>query len=196
MRLLAAIAVLAVALGVAVAVALSDDESHAASTGSMLMLGDSLNVGTETYLARELRGWTIETDDVVGRGSGDGIAALESRGSGVAPVVVVSLGTNDTQGDADGFRADVRRLLATTGHGRCVIWATIWRDGANDRFNAVLADEAGANGALRVIDWDEMVAGHPDWLSSDGVHATPEGYAARAKAIAAAARDCLPKEAA
>jgi hypothetical protein len=192
MRVLAVVAVLAVAIAVLVIVATNDDESNAARTGSLFMVGDSLNVGTEPYLERELRGWSIETDDVVGRGTGSGIDALEAQGAGLAPVVVVSLGTNDTQGDVAGFRANVRRLLQIAGPRRCVIWLTIWRDGANEGFNDVLADDADGR-PLRVILWDEMVAAHPEWLT-DGVHATPEGYEARARAVAEQARNCLPAE--
>ena len=107
-------------------------------------------------------------------------------------MVVVSLGTNDPQSDVDGFRADVRELLSRAGAGRCVVWATIWRGEANDGFNDVLAAEARANSALELVEWDEMVADHPEWLTSDGVHATPAGYAARARAIANTASDCLP----
>jgi lysophospholipase L1-like esterase len=169
----------------------TDDEARA-KTGSMTMVGDSLNVGVEPYLADALPGWRIATDDVVGRGSDDGIAALERFGSDLAPVVVVSLGTNDTQSDVDGFRADVREVLSHVGDRRCVVWATIWRRQANDPFNDVLADEARANQALELVEWDEMVTKHPEWLTRDGVHATPEGYAARAGAIADAASACLP----
>jgi lysophospholipase L1-like esterase len=193
MRLLAVVLVIAVAVAVLVLVATNDDESRAARTGAVFMVGDSLNVGLEPYLERELRGWDVSTDDVVGRGTDDGIAALEAQGAGLAPVVVVSLGTNDSQDDVDGFRADVRRVRRIAGQRRCVIWATIWRHGANTGFNEVLADEADGR-PLRVVLWDEMVAAHPEWLT-DGVHATPDGYEARARAIADAVRDCVPESA-
>jgi hypothetical protein len=190
----AAVIALVVAAGAIAAVVLTrGQEPDRGRTGSLTMVGDSLNVGIEPYLERELPGWRITTDDVVGRGSDDGIAALASLGDSLAPVVVVSLGTNDPQDDVDGFRADVRDLLARAGPDRCVIWATIWRNGANDAFNAVLREEADANGSLRLVDWHEMLAANLSWLSDD-VHATPEGYEARAAAVADQARDCLPSE--
>ena len=191
MRLVALIAVVVVAAAAAIIV-LRDDEPPASRTGSITMVGDSLNVGMEPYLEEELQGWRIETDDVVGRGSDDGIAALTGIGPDLGAVVVVSLGTNDPQEDAEGFRADVRELLSRAGSGRCVVWATVWRGSPNVAFNDVLADEARANRALRLVEWHEMVAEHPEWLVGDGVHGSPEGYAARAEATAGVARDCLP----
>ena len=85
----------------------------ATRTGSLTMVGDSLNVGVEPYLEEQLPGWRIETDDVVGRGSDDGIAALAGIGSELGSVVVVSLGTNDPQEDPAGVpRGRARAALA------------------------------------------------------------------------------------
>jgi hypothetical protein len=168
------------------------DDAEPDRVGALTMVGDSLNVGSEPALHDELRGWTIETDNIVGRRSDEGIAALRQIGRGLHPVVVVSLGTNDTQTDAQGFRDDVRTVLRLAGPRRCVVWATIWRSGPNEAFNEVLADEARDDHALRLVRWDDLAAAHPEWLAYDGVHPTPEGYAARAAAIARVVRDCLP----
>jgi hypothetical protein len=191
MRLVTLIVVVVVAAAAAF-VLLRDDDAPTSRTGSLTMVGDSLNVGVEPYLEEQLPGWRIDMDDVVGRGSDDGIEALAGLGSELGAVVVVSLGTNDPQEDAEGFRADVRDLLSRAGPGRCVVWATVWRDGANEAFNDVLADEAHENPNLRLVEWHEMVAEHPEWLIGDGVHGSPEGYAARAEATAGVARECHP----
>jgi lysophospholipase L1-like esterase len=175
-----------------VAAVLLRDRGGEARTGSLTTVGDSLNVGVAPYLGDALPGWEIAGDDVVGRGSSDGIQALERLRPSLAPVVVVSLGTNDPQADADGFREHVREVLRLAGDGRCVIWSTVWRGGPNEAFNQVLADEARDNRALRLVDWHAMVAAHREWLAGDGVHGTPEGYAARAAAIAEVATRCLP----
>lgn len=42
-----------------------------------------------------------------------------------------------------------------------------------------------------MVDWAGMAASNPGLISPDGVHATPSGYVARARAIANAARRCL-----
>ena len=91
--------------------------------------------------------------------------------------VIVSLGTNDPPGEPDAFRADVRRVLGLIGTRRCVVWATIWRDGAESTtFNDVLREAASSNRRLRLVDWAAMVREHPDWLASDGLHGNDVGY--------------------
>jgi lysophospholipase L1-like esterase len=192
MRRALVLGLLVAAVAVAVAFGLLGDDSAARRTGAVTMVGDSLNVGVEPFLGQALDGWELDGDNVVGRGSDDGIAALRRLGSAAAPVVVISLGTNDPQDDAEAFRSDVRAVLTLAGPQRCVVWATIVRDGPNDAFNDVLHDEADENRWLHLVEWDEMVAAHPDWLAADGVHGTPDGYRARAAAIADVAADCLP----
>ena len=118
-----------------------------------------------------------------------GSSSSRRGGRALSPFVVVSLGTNDPPEDVAAFRADVARVLELAGPDRCVVWATIWRDGApNDAFNAVLREAASANRRVRLVDWAEMVAEHPDWLADDGLHGNETGYRERAGAIAEAVR--------
>ena len=80
-------------------------------------------------------------------------------------------------------------MLKLVGPDRCVIWATIWRDGApNDAFNDVLREAAEANPRVRLVDWAEMVQLHQDWLAADGLHGNETGYRERAGAVAEAAQ--------
>ena len=160
------------------------------------MLGDSLNVGVEPYLDDALgKGWTLVTDDQVGRRSAEGIDELEAGRLELGGHVVVSLGTNDTPGTVAVFRDDVRRVLRLVGPRRCIVWATIWRDGApSDEFNGVLRDAASSSHRLRLVDWAEMVRKHPQWLAGDGLHGNELGYRERARAIADAIRDCAPEQ--
>ena len=84
-------------------------------------------------------------------------------------------------------------MLRLAGPERCVVWATIWRDGAShDAFNAVLRDAAKANRRVKLVDWAEMVQDHPDWLADDGLHGNETGYRERAGAVADAVRSCAP----
>jgi len=123
-------------------------------------------------------------------------AEPDDGGSSVAelpPVLVVSLGTNDDQGDAAGFGERVARILELAGPERCVVWPTIWRGGPSDELNAVLRERAAANRTLALVEWAEMVEDDPSLLAEDGVHATPEGYARRAVALADAVRHCTSR---
>ena len=107
--------------------------------------------------------------------------------------VVISLGTNDPRGSAAAFAQDVERALDVAGRGRCLVWATIWRDGGPDEeLNAVLRAAAAAHAELRLLEWDAMLADHPEWLAPDGLHGSPEGYAARAVEAARLVRECPP----
>ena len=166
-----------------------------ASKGTLTLLGDSLNVGVETYLAAALPGWTVVANDRVGRSTPEGIAELEAGRPGLSSHVVVSLGTNDPPTAVAAFRADVARVIRLVGRNRCVIWATIWRDGApNEAFNGVLRDAAEANHRVRIVEWAAMVESHPDWLAADGLHGNETGYRERSRAIAEAAKSCAPAQ--
>ena len=157
------------------------------------MVGDSLNVGMEPYLEEELPGWRIETDDEVGRGSDDGIAALAGIGSELGPVVVVSLGTNDPQEDPDAFRADVREASlarrrpdgAWSGQPSGATEPTPPSTRCSPTRRARTARCGSSNGTR----WSRSTR---SGSIGDGVHGSPEGYAARAEATARVARDCLP----
>jgi lysophospholipase L1-like esterase len=188
---------LAVGLGALVLVrhTSGSDTSPEVAGGTVTLIGDSLNVGVEPYLPDALPGWTVVADDRVGRTSAEGIAGLEAGRPRLSAHVVVSLGTNDTPTAVTGFRKDVARVLALLGPNRCVVWATIWRDGApSDAFNAVLRDAAEANHRLRLVEWATMVQEHPDWLADDGLHGNETGYRERARAIAEATTACAPSQ--
>jgi lysophospholipase L1-like esterase len=171
------------------------EPATAVSRGTATLVGDSLNVGVERYLSAALPGWTLVANDRSGRTTPEGIAELEARRPDLSSHIVVSLGTNDPPAAVAAFRADVARLLALVGPNRCVIWATIWRDGApNDPFNAVLRDAADVNRRVRLVEWAGMVQAHPDWLASDGLHGNEEGYRERARAVAKAVKGCAPAQ--
>ena len=181
------------ALGALLVARSRDPSATEGSRGTVTMIGDSLNVGVEPHLAAALPGWKIVSNDRVGRTTPEGIDELEAGRPALSSYVVVSLGTNDAPDGVTAFRSDVARVLDIVGPNRCVIWATIWRDGApGDAFNAVLRDAAAANRQLRLVEWAEMVQAHPDWLAGDGLHGNEVGYAERARAIAKAAGTCAP----
>jgi lysophospholipase L1-like esterase len=185
------------ALGVLAWVAARDDAPKTArATGTVSLVGDSLNVGIEPYLPDALPGWTIRNDNREGRLTAEGVDVLRSLGRELAPWVVVSLGTNDQPDDVAGFRARVSRAVALAGAGRCVIWVGLYRTGEPyDELNAVLRDEAARSGNVRILDWGMLVLRNPEWLAVDGVHATSEGYTKRAEAVADAVRSCTPRRA-
>jgi lysophospholipase L1-like esterase len=188
-----AVLLVAVALAALVVVRKRDEPATTVARGTVTLVGDSLNVGVERYLPAALPHWRIVANDRVGRSTSEGVAELAAGRPKLSSYVVISLGTNDLPNAVVGFRADVARILELIGRGRCVIWATIWRDGApNEAFNAVLRDVAEANPRVRLVAWAEMIRVHPDWLAADGLHGSETGYRERARAVAEAARSCAP----
>lgn len=192
--LLFATLLVAVALGALVLV--RNPRYHSATPaarGTVTLVGDSLNVGIEPYMAGALPGWKVVTNDRVGRTTPEGIAELEAGRTPLSNYVVVSLGTNDSPTAVIDFRQNVDRVLALIGPNRCVVWATIWRDGEpSTAFNDVLRKAAAMNQRLELVEWAEMVERHPELLAADGLHGNEDGYRERAGAVAVAARGCAP----
>jgi hypothetical protein len=188
MRLALAL-VIAVAIAVAAFAAARDDASDA-ETGTVTLVGDSLNVGIEPYLGAALPGWTIDAHDRVGRITAEGVAELRSLGGEPAPTLVISLGTNDADGTEAEFRALVGDVLELVG-ARCVVWATIVRGGEpRTGFNNVLREAESTHRNLRLVDWASLVEDDDTLLASDLVHGSPDGYGRRAEETADAVRAC------
>jgi lysophospholipase L1-like esterase len=154
-----------------------------ATTGPVLLLGDSLTVGVEPFLPALLPGWQVQFDARVGRTTEQGIASLAADPGELAPTVVVGLGTND-QTTAEGFSQNVDKLMAMLGDRR-VLWVNVARKGY-DAFDAVLAADAGRYTNLELIDWASAYSSHPKEQAADGIHATDDGYRLRSQIIASA----------
>ena len=190
MRLFLAL-VLAIAVGVAAYAVLRDDDAAVHGSGSVTLVGDSLNVGIESQLARQLPAWEIDTHDLVGRATPEGIEELRRLGEALSPVVVVSLGTNDPDGSEAEFRRLVDEAIAVVGPVRCLVWATIVRDGTpRSGFNRVLQEARTTHPNVRLVDWAALVGEESRLLAADLVHGTAEGYARRAEETARAIRGC------
>jgi lysophospholipase L1-like esterase len=183
--------VLVIAVGVAAFAVLGDDDGAPQDTGSVTLVGDSLNVGIEPELGKLLPGWQIDAHDRVGRATPEGIEELRDLDRRLAPVVVISLGTNDPDGSEREFRRLVDEAIDVVGPHRCLVWATIARDGAaRTSFNHELEEARSEHRNVRLVDWATLVARSPELLAADAVHGTPEGYERRAEETADAIRGC------
>jgi GDSL-like lipase/acylhydrolase family protein len=154
----------------------------------VLIIGDSLAVGTMPYLDGMLSDRTITWGAVNGRTTPQGIHALRVALREVEPrAVVVSLGTNDGP-DPRRFTRRLRLLLGDLSPRTCVIWTTIVRPprkGPYRALNRVLRDEAARDHRLVVINWDHAVK-RGTVVLRDGLHADAEGYRYRSLKIAQA----------
>lgn len=162
----------------------------------LIMIGDSLAVGTRDLLPGLLPGWRVETDALTSRPLATGMRILSERGVFTTPVVLAfSLFSNDTPSNAGALERAVRQSVRVAGRQGCAIWATLERppfsgqsyDAVNDRLRRLEQELAGR---MYLVDWEAAVAANPSWLAGDKVHATPAGYRGRAELFAQAAQAC------
>jgi hypothetical protein len=181
----ALVAVVGLTLGLLLGLALP----ATASAKGVLVVGDSLEVGTGPYLERALAGESVTIDARKGRPSNVGVAVLRSRLRPEHSVVVFDLGTNDDPSAPDRLSADLQAARSLAGD-RCLVVATLNRPSAGGLNRAVTGF---ANSAQNVVvaDWQAAAREDPSLLGPDHIHATPAGYAERAKLVAEAVETCL-----
>ena len=178
---------IAVALAATFAVVVAP--APAAPGDEVLVIGDSLGVGMEPFLAQELLEYDVRTEAVIGRGSVAAVDELVRRESAADDVIVFALGSNDDPSQPEQLAAS---LLAANdvAAGRCLVVATLEVSGytgkSDDPLNDVIRSFA-ANPNVRLVDWEAAVT--PGMLT-DGGHATAEGYALRASLFADAIESC------
>jgi hypothetical protein len=164
----------------------------------VVMVGDSLSVGTANLLPALLPGKTVSTNGRIGRPLAEGMGIINGLDLTSQPtVLLVSLFTNDGPTATDQLAAAVRQTLADVGDDGCAVWATIVRPPYNGvsyaNANKVLHElEAHYYPKMILVPWAETVAEQPSLVGGDGVHGTTEGYQVRAQLYAQAAQECSP----
>ncbi len=123
--------------------------------------GDSLAEGTRPYLPRALGNWSVSQSVAISRHAPQGVAILRRMGS-LPPVVVMSLGTNDSPGATSTFRNAIQETMHLVGRSGCVVWPNIVRPPVGGTsyagYNNALADESkkAAQPAHRPVDPDRQ----------------------------------------
>lgn len=182
------------AIAVALAVVVGSTVVGGDARASVLVVGDSLGVGTDGALRSALPGVAIDADNRNGRPSSEGVEVLRDRLGAQHDVVVFDLGTNDGPAGVAvtaGSLAAARELAGS----RCLVVATLNRPptgGARiDRQNAMIRRFAADTPIAALVDWHDAAAATPGSLLADGVHATASGYALRGLLFAEAITSCL-----
>lgn len=164
----------------------------AAAAADVLVVGDSLEVGTGPHLKRELANREVEVDARTGRPSAEGLAVLRSRLRPGHRVVVFDLGTNDDPSRPEVLRSSLRGAASLAGK-RCLVLSSLRRP----PLNGVTVDALDAEieryrplPNVRIADWRGFTEERPNLMAPDGVHATPEGYSERGSLVALAIRLC------
>lgn len=110
--------------------------------------------------------------------------ARENGQLATADFVVIHLGTNGWLPEHDSMFADQVEALAPK---RVLVVNTevsrTWESDANEQIAAVAAEL----NHVDLVDWNQHVAPHPEWMRSDGVHPTSTGLAQLAGLITARA---------
>jgi hypothetical protein len=154
----------------------------------VLVVGDSLAVGLEPYLAPMVAPRGVMWDARNGATTPQGLVHLRADLRRVAPsAVLISLGTNDGP-HADRFRNRIRRALRAIPPSTCVVWANLHRPrrkGPYRRLNAVLEHEARRDHRLVVVRWSRAVDRHRVHLR-DGIHPDAAGFDYRSSLYARA----------
>lgn len=164
------------------------------ASASVLVVGDSLGVGTEPSLRAALPGLGVDADSRNGRTSAEGVAVLGERLRPEHETVVFDLGTNDgptAVGLTAGSLAAARELAGE----RCLVVATLNHppragvsiEAQNESIRRFVAETPGAT----LVDWHAAAQATRGALRPDGVHATGGGYALRGQLFAEAIRSCV-----
>ena len=160
--------------------------SASASDADVLVVGDSLAVGTMPYLAPMLGGRNIVSAAKNGITTPQGMSLVRRELRAVTPkTVVFSLGTNDGS-DPKRFADRVRRTMNLLPADACVVWATIIRPARKGDYrglNRVLHAAKRRDPRIVVVDWEHAVTGGAVYLP-DGLHADEAGYRHRSAMIA------------
>jgi len=164
------------------------------AAASVLVVGDSLGVGTDGPLRAALPEAEIQSDSEIGRPSVAGVSVLSGLLGPEHDTVVFDLGTNDGNAAVAITAGSLAAARQLTGN-RCLVVATLNRPPLAgipiDGQNAMIRRFAATTPNVMLVEWNDAAAGTPGVLQRDGVHATSAGYAYRGALFADAIRGCL-----
>ena len=150
----------------------------------VVVVGDSLTVSTEAKLRDliEPTGLPLRVDARSGRPTREGIGVLRGMDPKEGAIVVVALGTNDSNSFTK-YSSYIDETMAIVGDASRVVWLTVNRPKGLGEINRALYAATGRYGNLRVADWLKVQQAHPEYLADDEVHFNNKGTTARAAFI-------------
>ncbi len=162
------------------------DGQTAPTVKNVLVIGDSLTVGSASTLTADLSaaGAAVTIDAQTGAGlttqAVDWHTRLPDDVAARHPdLVVIALGTNDSRAGT-AYGAQVDQVMQWLPPGQQVVWilprrAAPLQPGISQLAAAVYAATSRWP-ALRVADTDGVMSPHPEWVASDGIHYNAAGY--------------------
>lgn len=142
------------------------------------LTGDSVILGIRVALA-EIRPLVV-VNARVGRGSIELLAEMKrDLEKAIGANVVLDLGNNDLLAEST-----VREIFELVRENpRVVVVNTAVPRPYRDANNSLIEDTASEFPNIRVVDWNSISAGHPEYFAPDGVHLVPTGASAYVMAI-------------
>ena len=155
----------------------------------LLVIGDSIILGTGGNIAADLPDWDVTFDAAVSRSTEAGLDALQTHGTDYQ-FVVIALGANDG-GTPGVFQPRVASLLGALAKVPHVLWLTIHE--ARPYYaqtNAIIRSEVAHHPNAAVGDWNAAIK--PGDVGEDGLHLTPQGSTDMASWVAGIVRTGTP----
>jgi hypothetical protein len=192
-------ATLAVALvsALALGAALAPGAQALPGNGRVLVVGDSLEELTSTYLPKLLPGVPITANAVGGSNSFQIFDLFQESYEPSDSVIVFDAGTNDDPEYPQILAENLQKVASIVGE-RCLVVPTIHGftvNGVdNTGKNRVVAEFAASRPGTQTPDWAGFVHTHPQLMQSDNLHPIEAGTQARAELIASGISRCLAEE--
>jgi hypothetical protein len=162
--------------------------------GSVLVVGDSLEVLTSPYIQRYLPGIKLTINAVGGYSSIQIFELFQESFDPGQTVVVFDAGTNDNPNYPQILQSRLAAMAQVVGQ-RCVVVPTIHGlpvEGATDAGkNRVVQAFAASRPGTQTPDWARTVATHPELMQPDNLHPDARGADYRARQIAEGVKACL-----
>jgi hypothetical protein len=151
---------------------------------SVLVIGDSVFIGTASAIPIALPDWVVTYDASGNRRLAEAIDLLDERSDEIGEAVVIHLGNNYIPGERGDFATQLEVVMMRLWFVPRVVWVTVPEvSPSRAEMNEAIREAADRWPNLVVADWAVLKEQHPEW-SWDGLHLTSEGRAAMAQLIA------------
>ncbi|KAA0268559.1 MAG: hypothetical protein EDQ89_11250 [Acidobacteria bacterium] len=166
-------------------------------SGGVLVVGDSLEVGTSPYLDDHLPGVPLTVNAEGGYNSIQIFDLFQDSYDPAQSVIVFDAGTNDNPAYPEILASNLDKVAGIVGD-RCLVVPTIHAPPVNGidttGKNRVVRSFAASHPSTEVPDWARAAAAHPELMQPDDLHPTPEGADYRAQLIARGVKACLARD--
>lgn len=150
---------------------------------SVLVVGDSVLIGTASVIPIELSEWSVTYDAVGSRRLAQAVDLFEQRRDEIGEAVVIHLGNNYIAGERGDYASQIDEVMGSLWWVPRVVWVTLSEvSPTRAQMNVQIHEAAERWPNMRVADWASLIAANPDW-SWDGLHLAPEGRRALAELI-------------